>query len=315
VNELAAIVVSTNEARWLRPCLTSLFDHLDGVDADVIVADNMSTDGTRELVEGEFPAARLVSCENHGFSHANNRALMTANARYVLFLNPDTEILKGSFRALLDELDGRPDLGLVGVKQFTADGQLFPTVRYAPNALRALGEALGSERLPPSGRRWLGERELRMGLYERELPCDWTSGSYMLARREALESAGYLDERFFIYFEETDLCIRIKAAGWQVVHLPSMTILHHAGKAGVSPKMLAQEAYARKQYARKQFSPLHRAAYLGVTGVGYALRAFAPTESAKRTAARMALRTLVGVESPPFGKPPATGLRLRRARP
>jgi N-acetylglucosaminyl-diphospho-decaprenol L-rhamnosyltransferase len=312
VNDLAAVVVSTNEARWLRPCLSTLFAHLEGVDADVVVADNMSTDGTRELVEREFPTARVVTCENRGFSHANNRALLTTDARYVLFLNPDTEIVAGSFRTLIDELDARPRLGLVGVKQITADGQVFPTIRYAPNALRALGEALGSERLPPGARTWLGERELRMWLYEREVPCDWTSGSYMLARREALESAGYLDERFFIYFEETDLCIRIKVAGWQIVHLPSMTILHHAGKAGVSAKMLAQEAYTRKQYARKQLSPLHRAAYLGATGVGYALRALAANGAAKKAAARLALRTLVGIEGPPFGEPPPTALALRR---
>ena len=82
----------------------------------------------------------------------------------------------------------------------------------------------------------------------------------MLARREALLSAGLLDERFFIYSEETDFCLRIKQAGWDVRHLPDMTIVHHAGKGGVSEKMVAQDAYARRQYAAKHFTPGRRLA-------------------------------------------------------
>jgi N-acetylglucosaminyl-diphospho-decaprenol L-rhamnosyltransferase len=190
---------------------------------------------------------------------------MTCDARYTLFLNPDTEVLDGTFAHLIRELDERPEVGLAGVRQVTADGELLPTIRRFPSALRALGEALGSERwgrsLP-----MLGERELRMDRYEREIGCDWTSGSFMIARREALESAGFLDERSFIYSEEPDLCLRMKKAGWEIRHLPSMTILHHADKAGVSPKMAAQDAFSRAHYARKHFTAPHRALYLSWHG-------------------------------------------------
>ena len=182
-----------------------------------------------ELVEREFPAARVVTCDNYGFGHANNRALLTTNARYIVFLNPDTEIREGSFAELVARMDASPRLGLAGVMQITPDGQVFPTIRRFPNALRALFEAMGSERYPLRAS-WLGERELDLSRYERETDCDWTSGSFMLARREALESAGYFDERFFIYSEETDLCLRIKSAGWDIRHLPIMTVLHHAAK-------------------------------------------------------------------------------------
>ena len=218
MDDLAVIIVSTNEARWLRPCLSTLFAHLGALRADVVVADNRSTDGTRELVESEFPEARVVTCDNYGFGHANNRALLTTNARYVVFLNPDTEIREGSFADLLARMDASPGLGLAGVKQITPDGRLFPTIRRFPNVVRALFQALGSERYPLRAS-WLGERELDLSRYEHEFDCDWTSGSFMLARREALESAGYFDERFFIYSEETDLCLRIKSAGWDIRHL------------------------------------------------------------------------------------------------
>jgi N-acetylglucosaminyl-diphospho-decaprenol L-rhamnosyltransferase len=308
VHDLAIIVVSTNEARWLRPCLRTVFDHAGPIELDVVVADNESTDGTRELVENEFPQARIVTCENRGFSHANNRALMTCDARYVLFLNPDTEVLEGTFAELVRTMDERPEVGLAGVKQAMPDGTLYPSVGRFPNALRAFGEALASERFPFRVT-WLGERELNWAVYECETPCDWVLGSFMFTRREALDSAGFLDERFFIYSEETDLCYRIRQAGWDIRHLPHMTILHHAGKGGVSSKMTAQLMYARLQYARKHFSPVHRAAFFAALGFRHFLRSvFAGTDrdvsAQRRLAARRALRVLFGRESSPFGEPP-----------
>lgn len=311
MDDLAIIVVSTNEARWLRPCLESIYERAGDVALDVVVADNESTDGTRELIEDEFPEARVVTCANRGFAHANNRGLQTTDARYVLFLNPDTEVLDGTFEELVEALDRRPSVGLAGVKQVTPDGELFPTVRRFPNAVRALGEALGSERLRFRAH-WLGERELRLGRYESELACDWTSGSFMIARREALESAGYMDERFFIYSEEPDLCLRMKQAGWDVRHLPVMTILHHADKAGVNPRMAAQDAYARLQYARKHLTPVHGAIYRSALALRWLLRL--PAGGTRRDAARAALGILLGRAAPPFGAPPEQAVAPRGRR-
>jgi GT2 family glycosyltransferase len=241
---------------------------------------------------------------------------MTCDARYVVFLNPDTEVLEGTFEELVRALDLRPSVGLVGVKQVCPDGSLCPTIRRFPNALRAFAEALGSERFPFRAA-WLGERELRMERYDEELACDWTSGSFMLARREAIESAGFMDERSFIYSEEPDLCYRIKQAGWDVRHLPLMTILHHADKAGVKPKMAAQDAYSRLQHARKHFSRPHRAAYAAAICLRYVLRLLLPrgdreTRAQRRVAALRALRTVLGREAPPFGTPPGQAVAIRR---
>jgi GT2 family glycosyltransferase len=312
MDDLAIIVVSTNEARWLRPCLSTLSGRIGDISVDVVIADNESTDGTRELVEQEFPHVRVVTCENRGFAHANNRALMTTDARYVVFLNPDTEIREGLFSDLVARMDDASEIGLAGVIQVMPDGSVFPTIRRFPNAARALGEALGSERSPIRAS-WLGERELDLEKYERETPCDWTSGSFMIARREALQSAGYLDERFFLYSEETDLCLRIKKAGWEIRHLPTMTVLHHASKAGANAKLASQDAFARKLYGRKHFSPLHRISYLGALGLGYALRAVAPGRDrawarARRSASRAALATLIGRAGSPFGPPPTVAV-------
>jgi GT2 family glycosyltransferase len=317
--DLSIIVVSTNEARWLDNCLRTVFEHAGSARIDVIVVDNASTDGTRELVESRFPKARLVDSVNRGFAHGNNRGLETSMARYVLFLNPDTQILEGTFGALVDDLDARPEVGLVGVRQLRGDGELHPTVRRFPSATRAFGEAMLSERWPihPS---WAGERVLDPAAYEREYECDWTSGSFMLVRRQALQSAGCLDERFFIYSEESDLCLRIKRDGWKVMHLPTMSIVHHANKAGIRPRMIAQDAYARRQYARKHFSVPYSAAYLGAVATRYLVRAIAggsdaETVAARRRASRLALRTLVGLAEPPFGQPARTAVIAAAARP
>ncbi len=162
---------------------------------------------------------RVLQAENRGFAHANNRGVMSGIGRYVLFLNPDTELLEGSLADLVAAMDARPDVGLVGVRQVTADGTLWPTMRYFPGFARALGRRAGLRALPRRPN-WAGERELNMALYERETDCDWVSGSFMLARREAVLSAGLFDERFFLYSEEPDLCLRMKRAGWGVRHLP-----------------------------------------------------------------------------------------------
>jgi GT2 family glycosyltransferase len=312
--DLAIVIVSTNEANWLDACLTSVFARAGTATLDVVVVDNESTDGTRALVEERFPAARVVDSVNRGFSHANNRALETCTARYALLLNPDTEILEGTFGELVAEMDRRPDVGVLGVRQLTGDGTLTETIRRFPNASRALGDALGLERWRgrPS---WLGERELDLSLYQSEQECDWTVGAFLLARREALLSAGLLDERFFLFSDEPDLCLRIKRAGWRVLHVPAMTIVHHAGKAGVKPKLVAQDALTRRIYARKHFAAPHRQLYLAAVIARHMIRSALPgtSRAAQRTASRAAVGTLVGRERPPYGAPPPTAIDARTA--
>lgn len=307
--DLTIIIVSYNDGHWLDDCLTSIQARVGDIVLDVVLVDN-GTDGAHELVASRFAGVRVLRAENRGFGHANNRGVMAGTGRYVLFLNPDTELLEGSLAGLVATLDAQPDVGLVGVKQVTADGNLWPTMRYFPSPMRALGDALGAERWTRRPR-WAGERELDMALYDRETECDWVSGSFMLARREAVLSAGLFDERFFLFSEEPDLCLRMKRAGWRVCHLPTMTILHHSGKGGTRPKMTAQDAFTRRQYADKHLSRPRRAAYLAAVGVKHLLRLALHNRDRRpedNEAARLALRTLIGREGPPFRRPPQTSL-------
>jgi GT2 family glycosyltransferase len=298
---IAPIVVSANSARWLRPCLQTLYEHAGDVELDVVVVAAGCSDETVDLVHSEFPDARTVECENRGFGFANNRALETVTSDWVLFLNPDTELRAGTLADLVAEVSARPSVAVAAVRQLTPDGQLFPTIRRFPNAARSLFEALGSERYPFRAS-WLGERELDLSVYEHETTCDWTTGAFMLVRRAALDQVGSFDERFFLYCEETDLCLRLKRAGWDVVHVPAMTILHHADKAGWNPQLEAQAAYAKRQYIAKHFSPAHRAAATAALALGYGLRSVVggARSAPRKASARASFATLVGRAPPPF---------------
>jgi GT2 family glycosyltransferase len=311
LDDLAIIVVSHDSARWIAPCLSSVLAHMGPLRADVVVVDTESRDGTADVVAG-FPGVRLIRCPNHGFAYANNRGLMTCDARYVLFLNPDTEILDGRLSDLVARMDARPRVGLIGVRQVDGEGRLDMTIRRFPNALRGLGDALSAEHVP--GRPpWLGERELDRAAYDRDV--DWTAGSFMLARREAIESAGFMDERFFMYSEETDLCRRIRGAGWEVRHLPWMTILHYGAKVGVDPRIESLSAYNRMAYARKHLSPAHRLLYFWTVLLRHALRAVVPGRgdrgAPRRAANRAAVKTLLGWSPVPHGPPSPYSVRLR----
>ena len=153
-HDVCAIVVAHESRRWLEPALASLFAHAGPVDLDVVVVDNGS-DGSAEFAAERFPGARGIHCANRGFAHANNRALEEADARYVLFLNPDTEVLDGTLADLVAHLDAHPEIGLAGCRQLDAEGRLCPTARRFPSVSHAWGEALGPERfrLRPAPRR------------------------------------------------------------------------------------------------------------------------------------------------------------------
>jgi hypothetical protein len=185
------------------------------------------------------------------------------------------------------------------VRQVDARGELTPTIRRFPTATRAFGDALGLERLP--GRPgWLGEREVRLDRYDRELETDWTIGSFMLVRRDAFIAAGRFDERFFLYSEEVDLCLRIRRLGWKIVHAPTVTILHHgtSGRA-VDPVLASQNAWSQLQYARKNLPARSLPFYRGALLLRYGLRSLRG-EPRRREAARAATSLLLGRRRAPF---------------
>lgn len=303
--DLSIIVTSLNEASWLTGCLPSVRAACRSLAHELIVVDIASTDATRAVAESHDAA--VVACANGGFSWANNRGYAASSGRYVLLLNPDTEVRRGDFAELVAWMDRHPSVGVLGCRQLTPAGEVYPTMRRFATLGRLLAEALGSERFAPRA----GQRVLDLDEYERETSCDWVIGSFMLMRREALAGAGTLDERFFLYSEEEDLCRRIRGVGWEIVHVPHMTIVHYVGKAGIVPRFEAQRAFARLQYAEKHFGSLSRRLLPGVMASGYALRLGAAAlagRAEQRDACRAGLNVVRGSSPAPFVEPPRTSL-------
>ncbi len=304
-----SIVVVTHEGRERAlATLRSARAATGGVSAEWLVVDSGSTDGTPDAVEREFPRMVVTRLPNVGFAAANNVALREARGRYVLLLNPDIEILEGTLEELVAAVDDRPEVGAASIVQLWPDGRLQRTIRRFPSPSRQLGEALFLSRLPGLGH--LREEEWDADAYEREVSADWLVGSFLLVRREAIADAGPLDERFFLFSEETDWCRRLRGAGWDVRHLPLMRAVHHTGRM-LRPDLYAQNSHSKLLYVRKHFGPARRGAFRGALALRHALRvaALAPT-ALTRPAARgrahaeaKALAVVLGLAQPP-ARPP-----------
>jgi GT2 family glycosyltransferase len=303
--DLSIIVVTHQGRDRVLQVLRAADDATGPISVEWHVVDSGSTDGTPDAIERDFPGIEVVRRPNIGFAAGNNIALGRARGRHVLLLNPDMEIVAGTLAELVAELDARPEVGVASTVTYYPDGRLHTTMRRFPSASRQLGEALMLTRLPAFVR--MQEEEMRGDLYEHEQSADWLVGGFLLVRREAIEHAGGLDERFFLFSEETDWCRRIRSAGWDIRHFPTMRLTHHTGRAA-RPDLYAQNSYAKLLYARKHFSPLGRLGFRaalalrhGLRLAGFATRAARRPELRRRVAAeRLALLVVLGISAPPY---------------
>ena len=248
--DLSVIVVTFNGRDMALATLRSAQAALGGITAEWLVVDNGSSDGTADAIERELPHVRVFRHTNRGFAAGTNVALPHARGRYLLLLNPDVEIERGTFAALVAELDERPEVGIASVLQQATTGELLASIRRFPTPTRGLGEALGAGKVPFLAT--LQELDTDFDRYREERSADWLVGAFLIARREAAEQVGPLDEGFFLYSEEIDWCRRFGQHGWDVRHLPSMTITHHEGD-NKQPKMVAQLGHSRRRFAYKHF--------------------------------------------------------------
>lgn len=243
------MVVTYNGRELALATLRSALANAGPIDVEWLVTDNGSEDGTPAAIERELPQVTVLRDRNLGFAHGNNVALRRARGRYVLLLNPDVEIARGTLARLVAALDERPEVGAASAIQRGSGGELLPSIRRFPTPLRNIYEALLGERV--AALRRFQERDLDLDSYFGERDADWLCGAFLIVRREALAAVGPLDDRFFLYSEETDWCLRIRAAGWRISHLPVVEVTHHEGP--VTPPRVAEECRSRVLYARKHF--------------------------------------------------------------
>lgn len=257
--DLSIVIVSWNVRDLLERCLETVQASLDyrGLTGEIIVVDNGSTDGSPEMVRDRFPSVSLVEPGvNLGYSGGNNVGLRRAQGRYVLILNPDTELMPETLGRLVDALDRNPSIGLVGPALFFPDGRLQSSRRRFPNLLVGLIE---STSLEP----WFAHsrilRDFRLLDYpdDQPAPVDWVVGAALMVRREVVEQVGLFDETFFMYFEELDWQRRIKEAGWSIWYWPEARVVHHEGAS--SRQVVARRqilfATSKVEYYRKWYGP------------------------------------------------------------
>ena len=256
--ELSIVIVSWNVQRLLSRCLRSVLDGSKSLapDAEVIVVDNGSADGSAQMVRIEFPQVRLIAnADNRGFPAANNQGIGIAKGRYVLLLNPDTEVVADALAVMISYADAHPDVGVVGPRLLNPDGSVQPSRRRFPTLFTAFFESTWLERYAP--RRLLERYYVLDQPDDATLSVDWVDGSALMARRDAIEQVGLMDEGFFMYSEELDWCRRFRGAGWGVVYLPTACIIHHRGKSSeqVAAARHLHFQTSKIRYFRKHHSP------------------------------------------------------------
>jgi len=221
--ELSIVIVSFNTSELLRKCLLSIEKEKKQNGLEIIVVDNFSQDGSPQMVRKEFPAVTLIEAgKNVGFSKAVNIGLGVAKGEAVLLLNSDTRVINGSLEHLLKvEKDVRP--AIIGLKMINTDGSVQPSVFHLPGVKGAFAEY------------WWGKK----GSYSKYEPSgvninvvEAVSGGAMLISRTVLDKIGFLDERYFMYFEDLDYCRRAKRAGIKIYYLPYAEVIHEHGASG-----------------------------------------------------------------------------------
>ncbi|MFC1517244.1 glycosyltransferase family 2 protein, partial [Candidatus Margulisiibacteriota bacterium] len=214
--ELSIIIVNWNVKELLKKCLLSIKQNPPQKEYEVFIVDNASEDGSAEMIRGDFPEFKLIASDkNLGFAGGNNLALKEANGKYILLLNPDTEVLQGSFSAYLDFFKTHPKAGAMGIKLLNSDGSLQPSCKSFPSWRTLLWSSLFLDVLFKKSKLF-GEYEMSYWQHDNERVVDQPMGAALAVRKDVVNEIGLMDGRFYMYFDEVDWCYRIKKAGYEI---------------------------------------------------------------------------------------------------
>lgn len=227
--DVSVIIVSYNTKPILERCLTALTAESESLTLQVIIVDNGSTDGSADYLRSAFPQHLLLaSSVNLGFGPANNWALQHAVGRYLLALNTDAFLTDAALERAVKRLDQRTDVGLVGARLVGEHGEWQPSARSFPTVWTEFLTLSGlSARFPHSPLWGLPDNTFRPA--DQAFACDWVVGAFLLVRRNVVDTIGFFDERFFLYFEEVDFCLRAAKAGFRTEYWPDIVVIHLGG--------------------------------------------------------------------------------------
>jgi N-acetylglucosaminyl-diphospho-decaprenol L-rhamnosyltransferase len=237
---LSVIIINYNVTQLLRNCLVSLRKYLLETDYETIVLDNASTDSSWKDLVPEFPDVRFISSEtNDGFARGNNRAISSAKGEYLLLLNPDTELEGFYMKEILDFADAQKKFGCLGVRMHDAEG------RFLPESKRSVPDMFNSfEKLFTNFKNNHSKSYYRCDIDEQAVEeVDIVTGAFLLVKKEVYQAVGGLDESYFMYGEDIDLCYTLQRKGFKNFYYGKASILHYKGESTVK-----DEAYLKRFY-------------------------------------------------------------------
>ena len=272
--DLTIAIVSYNTREVILDCVQSVYAHTADISFEVIVVDNDSRDGTVAALKDAFPSTRIIANpDNRGFAKAVNQALAVSCGRHVLLLNSDTIVRDQALETMVAYLDAHPDVGAVSCKQWRGDGHLNQSCHPFPSIRDHLFYSALFQRIAPTMQAAAAATHAVDCTQSQDV--DWANGACLMVRRSLLQQLGGLDEEFFMYFEDVDLCRRLHQQGHRVHHLAEAEIVHFIGRSSGRDRERLQLVweFSRIRYIEKHFSPVKRRLMKGwiAAGTGWRL--------------------------------------------
>jgi GT2 family glycosyltransferase len=255
--KLSIVILCWNDMKVIGDCLRSIYSETQGIDIEVIVSDNGSTDGSVEFIHQHYPLARVLeNGRNLGFARGNNEGIAQSSGQYILILNPDTIIHDGALEKWIAFADQHPEAGAFGCRVLNVDGSFQHSGRPFPTIWRSWVAALYLRPLAYFSDLFISDIYTGWnGMTQRLI--DWQSGCCVMFRGDLLKKLGGFDGQFFYHFEEVDLCRRVWDAGFSIVYTPEAVITHLGGQSvNRFPLRFELEKYrSRYRYFYKHFGP------------------------------------------------------------
>jgi GT2 family glycosyltransferase len=240
--DISIIIVNWNTKDLLLSCVSSVFETVTNLVFELWVVDNGSTDGSVDALLDKYPEIYIIrNHQNLGFAAANNLALKRMNGRYALLLNTDTILTRGAANKLYELMEGQPDAGIACGQLLHPDGSKQDSIANFPSILSLLSNETVMRVLFP------GKFPSKMKSYNAPIAIDSGIGACLMVRKKAMDDVGFLDERYFFFFEETDWALTMKQHGWKTYFIPDAYIIHAQGKT-IGNNVTSRITFYRSRY-------------------------------------------------------------------
>ena len=244
---VSIIIVNYKTQDYLRRCLSSIKRNLKDIDHEVIVVDNASDKEIIGAIHKDFPETHLIAnAQNLGFSKAVNQGIKISKGEYILLLNNDTEVLPASLQVMLRAMVQFPNTGVLGCLLMNSDYTIQESYGMGSGFFSEIIRKLFLNILFKNSGRFLGKLLLQR-FYSSDKEVDWVCGACAVFNRKALDDVGLLNEKFFMYYEDRDVCIQLKRKGWDVRFTPKASIIHHHGRSASKVPIQSARAYRQSQ--------------------------------------------------------------------